>query len=190
MAFGYILLKGRGGASGYIRENGGEREIAVRGIVPGTLCELYVAKNDDIRSQGVKEADGSGSASWTAPPAGRAFITAENKVLLWDGGDEAFLRAAAWLNSRREKSPEGKAPDPAADTAAEQASDTPLPGNKTTAFGRGAKRQEEPPLPFERFLSHAAAAEPEKESPPERAYTLRPAGKGEPADTLPERGMH
>ena len=26
-----------------------------------------------------------------------------------------------------------------------------------------------------------------KESPPERAYTLRPAGKGEPVDTLPER---
>lgn len=153
MAFGYALLKGRGGAAGYARESGGKREVSARNIQPGTVCSLYAVQDGEYRLCGTETADGSGYAKWTAPMAGSLFIADGNKVLLWDGGDDAFLEASAWLEKQNRKMPEPR--------------ETPE-----------AKEESLPPEPKKNK---------EKESPPERAYTLRPAGDGEPVDTLPER---
>ena len=153
MAFGYPLLKGRGGAAGYARESGGKREISARNIQPGTACSLYAVQDGEYRLCGTKTADGSGNVQWTAPMEGSLFIADGNKVLLWDGGDDAFLQASAWVKKQNEKKVE---PDEMLESQEESL----------------------PPEPEK---------EKENESPPERAYTLRPAGEGEPVDTLPER---
>ena len=152
MAFGYALLKGRGGAAGYARESGGKREVSARNIQPGTVCSLYAVQDGEYRLCGTETADGSGNAKWTAPMAGSLFIADGNKVLLWDGGDDAFLEASAWLEKQNRKIPEPREI-------------------------LEAKEESLPPEPEKAK---------ENESPPERAYTLRPAGDGEPVDTLPE----
>ena len=151
MAFGYALLKGRGGAAGYARESGGQREVSVRNLMPGTACSLYTVQDGEYRLCGTETADGSGSVQWSAPMEGSLLIADGHKVLLWDGGDDAFLEASAWLEKQSQKKPEAKEKPE-------------------------SQKEHLPPEP-----------EKEKESPPERAYTLRPAGEGEPVDTLPER---
>lgn len=153
MAFGYALLKGRGGAAGYARESGGKREVSARNLQPETVYSLYAVQDGDYKLCGTETADGSGNAKWTAPMEGSLFIAEGNKVLLWDGGDDAFLQASAWLEKQTRKSPE---PDETPEAPADKLQPEP---EKST----------------------------EQESPPERAYALRPAGTGEPVDTLPER---
>lgn len=168
MAFGYALLKGRGGAAGYVRENGGQREVTTRNLIPGTACALYTVQDGAYRLCGTETADGSGNAKWTAPKEGGLLIAEGNKVLLWDGGDDAFLQASAWLDQQSKKNI----------TEPEPAPDTEIPEAKTEAL--------EPNL-IETLPTSEPEKKREKESPPERAYTLRPAGTGEPVDTLPER---
>ena len=165
MAFGYALLKGRSGAAGYARESGGQREISIRNVRPGTACSLYTVQSGEYRLWGTETADGGGNVHWTAPKEGALLIAEENKVLLWDGGDDAFLQASAWLEKHSQRTIK---PEPEE-----------IPE---------AKEEARYTSPF----VYTPASEPEKtrvvkESPPERAYTLRPAGKGEPVDTLPER---
>ena len=165
MAFGYALLKGRGGAAGYIRENGDQREVSARDLPPGTPCALYTLLNGECSLCGTENVDSSGNAKWTAPKEGQLFIAAGDRVLLWDGGDSAFLQASAWLKKQSQNGKNKQEPED-------------IPEAKTEARD---------PHPFE---CHPVS-EPEKteanESPPEGAYTLRPAGGGEPVDTLPER---
>ena len=156
MAFGYALLKGRGGAAGYARESGGRREVSARNIRPGTTCSLYTIQDGKYSLCGTETAESGGSVQWTAPKDGGLLVVSGNKVLHWDGGDDVFLQASAWLEKQSQRKPEPE-DIPAARMEAREAS--PPPETKT----------------------------PEKESPPERAYILRPAGTGEPVDTLTER---
>jgi hypothetical protein len=103
MAFGYALLKGRGGAAGYARESGGKRVVSARNLQPETVYSLYAVQDGDYKLCGTETADGSGNAKWTAPMEGSLFVAEENKVLLWDGGDDAFLQASAWLEKQTRK---------------------------------------------------------------------------------------
>lgn len=190
MAFGYALLKGRAGAAGYVRENGSQREVSARDLPPNATCSLYALQDGEYTLCGTKTTDGSGSAKWTAPKDGSIFLTDGNKVLLWDGGDEDFLRVSAWLSSQTKKDTKKNEP------AKEKNQDAPrevqaLPAETlaacTVPAQDRAEQAAEHSYPFERQPS-AKKNERTKESPPERAYTLRPAGTGEPVDTLPERG--
>lgn len=182
MAFGYALLKGRAGAAGYVRENGSQREVSVRDLPPNATCSLYAFQDGDYTLCGTKTTDGSGSAKWTAPKEGCIFLTDGNKVLLWDGGDEAFLRASAWVKRQNSKITEKTAPEKeeipeAQELSAETLAACTVPAQEKTAFSDPFERQ--PPSVKEKTLT--------TESPPEQTYTLRPAGGGEPVDTLPER---
>ena len=59
MAFGYALLKGRGGAAGYARESGGQREVSARNLRPGTACSLYTIQDGEYKLCGTETADGA-----------------------------------------------------------------------------------------------------------------------------------
>ncbi len=190
MAFGYALLKGRRGAAGYARDNGGQREVSARGLPPCASCSLYAVREGEYRLCGTKTADSGGSAAWTAPREGGLFLTDGDQVLLWDGGDEAFLRASAWLNRQRSGNAAKTAPEK------EDIRETPRKGSELSAetlaacavpaqdrAGQAAALPDPPKREPPSVMENAQ----KKESPPERAYTLRPAGTGEPVDTLPER---
>ena len=188
MAFCYALLKGRGGAGGYIRETGNQREVTGRDLPSGAACALYVIRENECRLCGTETTDVSGSAKWTAPKEGTLFLASGKKVLLWDGGDEAFLRASAWLDSQDQKKAEKPEKEAAPEAAAKKEE---LPEETLAACTVCAKEKTdqaaEPVYPFERDLPSHSEDQQTKESPPEQAYTLRPAGDGEPVDTLPER---
>ena len=207
MAFGYSLMKGRSGASGYIRETGDQREVSVRDVVPGTVCTLYRQKGNEWEFIG-NETAGSGGAKWTVAKEGSVFLAADNKVLLWEGGDEAFLLANEWLKKQidrnKEKCKEEEMPEvkeavleePAQtagnslETGTEETKQTEVyKEQEQTKVQSGTKQRKQTKVcsdPPEKQTSDYAESQT-KENPPERAYTLRPAGKGEPVDTLTER---
>ncbi len=189
MAFGYALLKGRAGAVGYIRENGNQREVSARDLPSGASCSLYAVNDGEYILCGTKTTDSSGNAKWTAPKEGNLFLTDGDQLLLWDGGDEAFLRASAWLNRQRRENLTKAVQEKEAIADMPQES-LELPAETLAACTVPAKDQsQETPLfyPFERQPTFNNENTQTTESPPERAYTLRPAGTGEPVDTLPER---
>ncbi len=190
MAFCYALLKGRGGAGGYIREEGNQREVSVRDLPPGACCTLYVNQNGEYRLCGTETADGCGNARWKAPKEGALFLTSGDKVLLWDGGDEAYLRASAWLDSQSRESAEKDEPEKENNQEIPQKAEA-LSAETLEACMVCAQdnddRRETPPYPFESRVPPHTENRQSKEYPPEQAYTLRPAGTGEPVDTLPER---
>ncbi len=185
MAFGYALLKGRGKAAGYVRETGGKREVSVRDLPPFASCCLYAAGESGYQPCGNVTADGGGNAKWTAAKGGALFVSSGNKVLLWEGGDEAFLRACAWLNGqgRSEKGKSEPEAEEKKEEPPEERMETRADSENDPAYGEAA-----PVYPFERGRPSFPEGGQMKENPPERAYSLRPAGKGEPVDTLPERG--
>ena len=189
MAFCYALLKGRGGAGGYIRETGNQREVTGRDLPSGAACALYVIRENECRLCGTETTDVSGSAKWTAPKEGTLFLASGKKVLLWDGGDEAFLRASALLNSQDQKKTEKQEPEKEQVPEA-KAEKEDLPEETLAACAVCAKEKTDQAAalayPFERDLPSHSENRQTKESPPEQPYTLRPAGTGEPVDTLPE----
>ncbi len=186
MAFGYALLKGRAGAVGYVRENVGQREVAARDLPPGASCSLYAVHDGEYKLCGIKTTDSSGSAKWTAPGEGGLFLTDGDKVLLWDGGDEAFLRANAWVNRQRRSNSGNLTPEKEDIPEGQELPAETLAACTVPAQER-AEQVEALSYPFERLQLSMKENTQTKESPPERAYTLRPAGRGEPVDTLPER---
>ena len=181
MAFGYALLKGCGGAAGYVRENGGVRSVTARDLPPFAVCELYAADENGYRLCGTETTDGDGRGQWTAPEAGALFLASRDRVLLWDGGDEAFLRASEWLSSQKKRNGETEPEE----TGPQEG----LTAETLEACGVPAREKPDPKpaYPFERALPSHPESGQAKENPPERAYFLRPAGKGEPVDTLPDR---
>ena len=185
MAFGYALLKGRAGAMGYVRENGSQREISARDLPPNASCSLYAVQEEEYRLCGTKTTDSGGSAKWTAPKEGHLILAEGDKVLLWDGGDEAFLRASAWLKRQSKGHPAKPVQEKEGMPEAQALPPETLKACTFPAQDRG-ERALEHSYPFERQQPGKENAQA-KESPPERAYTLRPAGTGEPVDTLPER---
>ena len=190
MGFCYALLKGRGGAGGYIREEGNQREVSVRDLPPGACCTLYVNQNGEYRLCGTETADGCGNARWKAPKEGALFLTSGDKVLLWDGGDEAYLRASAWLDSQNAESAEKGEPGKEKNTKTPQKTEA-LSAETLEACMMCAQDNDDQAeasiYPFESFPPAQAEKKIIKENPPEQAYILRPAGTGEPVDTLPER---
>ena len=208
MAFGYSLMKGRAGAAGYIREIGNHREVSARNVSPGAVCQLYRRKDGEWLVCGTETADSAGNVQWTAPKEGGVFIAQGRQVLLWEGGDEAFLMANAWLKNQGQKSgQQEKMKGPSEEqhalrtTPAETAESKTESGmeciKQTQVYAQSkqieAQQAQIPKKQTEVWNEpaecHTPAADKNqtKESPPERAYTLRPAGKGEPVDTLPER---
>lgn len=182
MAFGYALLKGRAGAMGYVRENGSQREVSARDLPHGATCSLYAVYDGEYKLCGTKTTDSGGSAQWTAPKEGSLFLTDGDKVLLWDGGDEAFLRSSAWLKRQSPKNTEKSTPEKEdipedQELSAEMLEACTVPAQERMDQGTAFSDRQMP-------IKENAQT---KESPPERAYTLRPAGTGEPVDTLPER---
>ena len=109
-----------------------------------------------------------------------------DKVLMWDGGDEGFLRASAWLKTQNSKNVEKTAPKKEDIPEVQELSAETLAACTVPAQDR-AEQAAEYSYPFERLPPSIKENAHTKESPPERAYTLRPAGTGEPVDTLPER---
>ena len=182
MAFGYALLKGRAGAAGYVRENGSQREVFARDLPPIASCSLYALQNGEYKLCGTKTTDSGGSVQWTAPKEGSLFLTDGDKVLLWDGGDEAFLRASAWLKGQSSGKNVKTAPE-----KEDIPEDHALSAETLEACNIPAKEKTDQGTAFSECQQPIKENEQTKESPPERAYTLRLAGNGEPVDTLPER---
>ena len=209
MAFGYALMKGRAGAAGYIRETGKAREVMARNIPPRAICYLYRHRNGECDLCGAETADSSGNAKWTAPREGSLFIAADNQVLLWEGSDEAFLLANAWLkNQIKREEKNDKTPEESEGTqdnreVSQEISE--IKADSGIVCAKQAKvcidsdqtkvhsiknRDKQTEVCFETLELHGPSDTKKqiKETPPGQAYTLRPAGNGEPVDTLPERG--
>ncbi len=208
MAFGYSLMKGRAGAVGYIRETGNQREVLIRDIPPGTVCALYRRMEDGWEHCGNESADSIGNAKWKTAREGSIFIAADNQVMLWEGGDEAFLLANAWLKKqsggenekdRKEEMAEEKQaiPKTSVQTAGKNI-ETGMECTKQTKVLKESMKddtqsdinqdkQTEVCYDSPEYINPDHTKKQEKENPPERAYTLRPAGEGDPVDTLPER---
>ena len=196
MAFGYTLLKGRGGTSGHIRETDGKREISVRGLPPGSPCALYAWEDGVGVPQDERKTDGDGNARLTAVSPGRVFVAAAGRVMLWEGEEDAYLAASAWLkqqNKRPEekkelKNPAQEKPDAAHDSPEEKkAPEAEKPSDILLAETALLRDAAQPAKEREAAPSPPSSCQQEKETPPEQAYTLRPAGTGEPVDALPER---
>ncbi len=184
MEFQYFLMRGRRGASGYGMKRDGKKEVVFRGLKPGQTCALYALNGSGARFCGTKEADGAGQASFTVPDEGPLFAAADGQAILWEGENENFLRACAWLEKEKKKR-EVTAEKPAAEEKNEKAA---------AGEARGEEKEDAPA----RAKTEAAVFSEDKVSgsdqektaaeknTPEERWTLRPAGEGEAVDALTE----
>ena len=215
MAFGYTLMKGRQGAAGHIRENGDQREIAVRGLPPETLCAMYALADGNARLCSQRQTDREGQARFSIAEPGHVFVALDGKPMLWEGGEETYLRAAAWLekqrktesDARREAAQSQDVSLPDTDIirqVQQEARDDSIEQDEPTQKQAAMERPSDALLAEEAVLRDALQPaqekaesaypferqpfiQPETENPPEQAYILRPAGEGEPVDALPKR---
>ena len=151
MAFGYEILHGRQGVTGHCREINGKTVVQARGFQPGESC--------------------NGQAVLTCAGGGPVFVVSGDKVLLWQGGEENYLRACDWIKREQKKTGETQK-----DASPDNNNQQPEPENPRSILVRD----------LEEIQLEPVKAESVPEAPdPEPAYTLRPAGTGEPVDTLP-----
>ena len=171
MGFGYSFLRGRQGAEGHVQEKGVGRLVTLRGLKEGEACVLYVFSGGAARTAARERADGAGQARLTANQKGKLFVAVGGQVRLWEGEEEDYLRACAWLAEEKKNA------------LAEEKEKEKEKGAEEAAPSLPAPSREEPEDP-------GRAPAPEKQKaplpPPEREYTLRPAGEGEGVDALPE----
>lgn len=206
MTFGYDMLNGRQGASGYCRKAGEKTEIHARGLKVGESCVLYELLPDRAEKRREQTADANGQAVFSFAGGNAVFVTAGGKVRLWQGGEENYLRACEWMQKEKIKkeetlksiSPETTIEPPAAET--EEAI------RKEPEAAENILRREleeiQIPIPAEAKKEQTQLKTEENQTPtnPEEndegekhldeeqapAYTLRSPGAGEPVDTLPD----
>lgn len=167
MAFGYEILRGRQGVTGHCREANGKTVVQARGFQPGESCVLFSLMNDHAEKRDEQPADGKGQAVLTCAGGGPVFVASGNKVLLWQGGEENYLRACDWMKRGQKKTGETRK-----DASPDNDNQQPEPEDMQKILARDLEEIQ---------------LEPAKtESIPEPSYTLRPAGTGEPVDTLPD----
>ncbi len=179
MAFGYAFLCGFQGAKGYIRETDGIRTVSVRGMKPGETCVLYVFidKEADICDQ--KTADSDGHATLETARSGPLFVTQNETVRLWEGNDDAYLRACEFLVSHSHASMDNFQKE-----TIKRKEEAPAANEAETNMDSWVF---EPAIPDEKENFPQENISPAGKVEQEPDYTLRAPGKGEPVDTLPER---
>ncbi|MBR5110978.1 MAG: hypothetical protein IK099_12395 [Clostridia bacterium] len=184
--FGYEILRGRQGAAGHFRESEGKTAIHAQGLKPGETCVIYALKENRAEKRGEAMTDGNGRAVWTGICGQPFFVAAHGKVLLWQGGEEDYLRAGECLKKGLEAEQKKKPPASATETAQSilekdllEIQTVPLPDETDAAekapkeSAETAKRQEEQSMN-------------ENAHKTETHYTLRSPSGGEPVDTLPD----
>lgn len=207
MAFGYDLLTGRQGASGYCRKVGEKNEIHARGLEPGENCAVYELLPGRAEKRDEKTADGNGQAVFTCRGGNAFFVASKGRVRLWQGGEENYLRACEWMQKEKTKkeetqksiSSETSIAPPAAETE-ETIKEEPKAAQNILTWDLEEiqrseitedreKMPEELPSPtitteIDETGKMESAGEPVP-SAPEPSYTLRSPGAGEPVDALP-----
>ena len=177
VAFGYEILRGRQGVTGHCRETEGKTVVQARGFQPGERCVLYALMNGSAEMRDEQTADGNGQAVLTGAGGGPVFVASGNKVLLWQGGEENYLRACDWI--KREQKKTGETQNDAS------------PDHDGILSEPAAAEPEDAQRILVRDLEEIQMEPVKPESVPEPSdtepsYTLRPAGTGEPVDALPD----
>ena len=111
----YRLLRGKNGASGYVRDTADGREAAAEGLPAGAEAALYALEEQAARLLGRERADENGRAVWRRCGGGRLFIAAEGKVALWEAGErpeEEYLRCCHALRRLNAPAPSGETEKP------------------------------------------------------------------------------
>ena len=205
MAFGYDLLTGRQGASGYCRKLGEKTEIHARGLESGEICAVYELLPGRAEKRDEKTADTNGQAIFTCIGGNALFVALNGKVRLWQGGEENYLRACEWIQKEKTKkeetqrsiSPESNMEPPVIETeesiseepeAAENLLARDLEEIQIPIHAEAKKEQtqlktEENQTPTNPEEKDEVEKHLEEEQTP--TYTLRSLGDGEPVDALP-----
>lgn len=186
-ALAYVLLKGRLGVWGHARTAEGRREVWARGLPPGEKCTLYCLGKGCAFPCDTAPADGEGQVRLSLTGGGQVFLTAGNRVVLWEEGEqggESYFRACQALDRLQER------PLPEQAVGAVQAGESSLsPGPAAPASGADDSKQSE-----ERPVKEAQAKEigdlkpfvpPPPAAPEGPSYPLRTPGSGEGVDALP-----
>ncbi|MBR0406708.1 MAG: hypothetical protein IJI53_01590 [Clostridia bacterium] len=184
MAFAYEIMRGRRGASGHCQETAGKTAVHGRGFNPGETCVLYALTREGAEKRDETQADGNGHVMLTGRSGHSFFVVSEGGVRLWQGGEDNYLRAAEWLKKERRKAREEQRapaiiePEEARKILAKDLEEIQTPPAKEE---EKEEAESEAAEPMEQTATQETS-KPESEPP----YTLRPAGSGEPVDTLPE----
>lgn len=91
----YRFLRGKGGASGYVREMGSGCALSAAGLAGGQSYALYGLPLGE--KLGEREADGEGSLVFSGAFPPGLFLARGDKVVLWEGEDPEYLMACACL---------------------------------------------------------------------------------------------
>ena len=207
MAFGYDMLTGRQGASGYCRKVEGKTEIHARGLEQGESCALYELLPGRAEKRDEKTADGNGQIVFTCQSGNAFFVASKGRVRLWQGGEENYLRACEWMQEKTKKeetqksiSSETSIAPPAAEKEETNKEKPKAAQNILTRDLEEIQRSEitedrekmpeELPSPtitteIDETGKMESAGEPVP-SAPEPSYTLRSPSTGEPVDALPD----
>ena len=205
MTFGYDMLNGRQGASGYCRKAGEKTEIHARGLKLGESCVLYELLPDRAEKRDEQTADANGQTVFSFAGGNAVFVTAGDKVRLWQGGEENYLRACEWIQKEKTKKEETQrsiSPDTTIEPLAAETEE--YISEKPEAAENILRRDLEEiqiPIPAEEKNGQVQVKseenqtitnteendEGEKHLDEEQAltYTLRSPGDGEPVDALP-----
>ena len=195
--FGYEILRGRQGAAGHFRESDGKTVIHARGLKPGETCALYALTENSAEKRGEAAADGNGQAVLTGICGRPFFVTANEKLMLWQGGEDNYLRASEWL--RHERAAQEKKETALLEPEEPQQILEMEPEETQQILEKDLKEIQTVPLtdaaPAEETRTEKEEAEREKNEiiienttviQSEQPYSLRSPGNGEPVDTLPE----
>ena len=205
MTFGYDMLNGRQGASGYCRKAGEKTEIHARGLKVGESCVLYELLPDGAEKRDEQTADANGQTVFSFAGGNAVFVTAGGKVRLWQGGEENYLRACEWIQKEKTKKEETQrsiSPDttiePLAAETEEYISEEPEAAENILRREleeiqipiHAEEKKEQAQLKTEENQTTTNTEETdegekhlEEEQTP--TYTLRSLGDGEPVDALP-----
>ena len=207
MAFGYDMLTGRQGASGYCRKVGEKTEIHARGLESGEICAVYELLPGCAEKRDEKTAETNGQAVFACISGSALFVASNGKVRLWQGGEENYLRACEWMQKEKAKkeetqksiSPETSIAPHAVETEETIKEEPKTAQNILTRDLEEIQRSEitedrekipeELPSPTiitekDETVKMELAEEPVP-SAPEPSYTLRSPGAGDPVDALP-----
>ncbi|MBR3019221.1 MAG: hypothetical protein IKH57_19435 [Clostridia bacterium] len=192
--FGYEILRGRQGAVGHFRESNGKTVIHARGLRPGETYTLYTLTENRAEKRGEALADWNGQAEMTEKCERPFFVAAGGKVLLWQGGEDDYLRACEWIKRERKPVQEKETataqikPAIAASDDAQKILEKDIKTIQTIPYANENHPEKTPKEKEETMERHEQEILMEKTTsdPTEPPYTLRAPGDGEPVDTLPE----